>query len=196
HPEPCPLSLPDALPIYTPRWRGSRGRTPRDGRWRSWSGSSRRSRRAPPAASAWSPRCRDRPAGARSPAVPAAGNRRESGRRRASAPPEPLAHEPIEPRAHVRMPHAIQDLSAETVCEDAPGGLGREAAGPEIVQLVLVDRAHRGAVRAFHIVRVDLELGLAVGAGLGREQEVVVGLLRVGPLGAGPHDDAPSEGAM
>ena len=50
-------------------------------------------------------------------------------------------------------------------------------------------------MRAFHIVRVDLELGLAVGAGLGREQEVVVGLLRVGPLGAGPHDDAPSEDA-
>src|SRR2546427_6991456 len=40
-------------------------------------------------------------------------------------------------------------------------------------------RAHGRAVRALHIVGVDLELRLAVRAGLGREQEVVVGLLRV-----------------
>jgi len=51
-------------------------------------------------------------------------------------------------------------------------------------------------VRALHVVGVDLELRLAVGARFGGEQQVVVGLLRVGALRAGPHDDASVEDAM
>src|SRR5947208_14499559 len=146
--------------LRTPRWRGWRGRTPRGAHWRWWCGNSRIWRRAPPAVSGWSRRCRDRPTGDRSPAARAAGSRRGGGRRRASG--EPRAHEAVEPIAHVGVPHPVEDLGAEAVREDAPGSLGGEPAAAEIVELHLVDRAHRRAVGALHIVGIDLELRLAV----------------------------------
>src|SRR5688572_6704096 len=40
---------------------------------------------------------------------------------------------------------------------------------------------------------MDLELRLAVGTRFGRQQQVVVGLLRVGALRAGPDDDPAGE---
>src|SRR6266853_1670884 len=115
---------------HTPRWRGWLGRTPRDARSRWWLGSSRQWRRAPPAASVSSRRCRDRPADDRSPVARAAGSRRGGGRRRASA--EPRAHQAVEPLAHVGMLHPVEDLRAEPVREDAPGGLRGEPAAAEI----------------------------------------------------------------
>src|SRR2546429_7375441 len=96
----------------------------------------------------------------------------------------------VEPVAQLGVPHPVEDLRAEAVSENAPGGVEGEPAAAEIVELHLVDRTHRRAVRALHVVGVDLELRLAVGAGFGGEQQVVVGLLRVRALRAGAHDDA------
>jgi len=50
-------------------------------------------------------------------------------------------------------------------------------------------------VRALYVVRVNLELRLAIGVRVCREQQIVVGLLRVGFLRARPDDDAAGEHA-
>src|SRR2546430_6455799 len=66
----------------------------------------------------------------------------------------------------------------------------------EVVQRRLVERPDGRAVGALDVVGVDLEPGLAVGPRLGREQQVVVGLLRVSALRAGPHAAAAVEYAV
>ena len=59
----------------------------------------------------------------------------------------------------------------------------------------MIERPDRGPVGALYDVGVDLELRLAVGVRIGRQQQIVVGLLGVGLLRAGPHDDPPREHA-
>src|SRR5256886_16180364 len=167
---------------------------PRDGRWRWWCGNRRRGYGAPPAVAESLPRWRGSGAGGRPPAARATGSRRAGGRRRASG--EALADQVVEPVTHGAVPHAVEDLGPKAVHEDAAGGVGREPATAEIIELGLVDRTHGGAVGALHVVRIDLELRLAVGASFGREQQVVVGLLRIGALRPRPHDDAPGEHAV
>ena len=51
-------------------------------------------------------------------------------------------------------------------------------------------------MRAFHVVGVDLELGLGVNLCVIREQQVTVGLLRIGFLRIFVNDDAPVEDAV
>ena len=51
-------------------------------------------------------------------------------------------------------------------------------------------------MRALHVVGVDLELRLGVRGGVVGEQQVLVGLLGVGLLRAGPDEDAPVEDAL
>jgi len=50
-------------------------------------------------------------------------------------------------------------------------------------------------VGALHVVRVDLELRLAIGVRVRRQQQVVIRLFGIGLLRARPDDDAPSEDA-
>ncbi len=68
-----------------------------------------------------------------------------------------------------------------------------DAAAAQVEERARIERSDGGAVRAFHVVGIDLELRLAVGVRVSREQQVVVGLLRVGLLGARTHDDAARE---
>src|SRR6266576_3660582 len=192
-----------------PRWLEWPGRTPRGARWHWWCGSSRRWHRARPAASAWWRRCPGTRSGARAPAAAAVGSRRGSGGRRAlrprppfSPPPAPDAvgqagaDHPIELFPHPDVLHAAEDLGGEAVCQHPRRRFALEAAAAEVVERRFVERADGGAVRALHVVGVDLELGLAVGPGLGREQQIVVGLLGVGALRARPHDDSAVEDAV
>ena len=60
----------------------------------------------------------------------------------------------------------------------------RDAARLEVPALELVERADARRVRAHDVVLADVEVGHAVGVGVRREQQVVVGLARVGALGA------------
>src|SRR2546429_4288754 len=46
----------------------------------------------------------------------------------------------VEPVAQLGVPHPVEDLRAEAVSENAPGGVEGEPAAAEIVELHLVDR--------------------------------------------------------
>src|SRR5215208_3647720 len=59
-----------------------------------------------------------------------------------------------------------------------------DAACLQVKEFLRIDLAHRCAVRAFHVVGVNLQLRLRVDAGLVRQQEVLVGLQRISLLRA------------
>jgi len=64
------------------------------------------------------------------------------------------------------------------------GGFGGNAAAAEVEQLFGVDFADGGAVAAFAVVGVDLQLRLAVHLGVWAEQQGLVHLVAVGLLGS------------
>src|SRR4029077_12241092 len=90
---------------------------------------------------------------------------------------------------------AGQDIRGEAVGEEALRRLRRESPASQIEERVGIQGAAGGAMGALHVVGVNLELRLAVGARVTREEQVVVGLLGVGPLCAGAYDDAAVEHA-
>src|SRR5439155_12842043 len=65
----------------------------------------------------------------------------------------------------------------------------RESPRHEVVEMLRLHVAQRGAVRATHVVGEDLEAGNAVRARLVREQQVPVRLIGVGALRALRHLD-------
>ena len=71
-----------------------------------------------------------------------------------------------------------------------------DAARAQVEQLLLGELAHRRAVRALHVVGEDLELRLGVDRRIVREQQHLVGLLRVGLLRVEPHEDLAVEHAL
>ena len=90
----------------------------------------------------------------------------------------PLAVRSSRPR--IQLGH-LKNVFKEPI---EPGRLvGRQTAGPGVEDLLVVDAAAGGAVRAADVVGLDLETGDRVGAGLVREHEGVVALVAVGLLG-------------
>ena len=76
------------------------------------------------------------------------------------------------------------------------GRVQSNAASPQIKNGLLVQLADRRAVRAFHIVGIDLELRFGVHRRLVAEQDVLVGLLRVGLLRDRMHENAAVKHAL
>ena len=70
-----------------------------------------------------------------------------------------------------------------------------DAAALEVEEGLLVELADGGAVGAHDVVGEDLELGLSVDLGAGREQEVLVHLVGLGLLGARADENASGENA-
>ena len=78
----------------------------------------------------------------------------------------------------------VDGLVGEAVDQESAGLVGGDAAGAQVVQGGLVELADGGAVLAGDVVGQDLESGLGVDLGPVGQQEVVVGLLGVGAVGA------------
>ena len=83
-------------------------------------------------------------------------------------------------RAH-RQP--VEHVVEEPEHDEPLGLLGRDAAALEVVELVVVDRADGGRVRALHVVGLDLEVRDRLRARALGEHEVAVGLVRARPSG-------------
>ena len=71
------------------------------------------------------------------------------------------------------MLDAVDRLADEGLDQQRLGLLGRNAARHQIELQVLVERAGGRAVAALHVVGEDLQLRLAVGLGLVRQQQRV-----------------------
>ena len=90
----------------------------------------------------------------------------------------------------------VDELSRECIRQQRARLRAGDAARAQVEHRVRVHLAHRGAVRALHVVGVDLELRLGVDHRGFREQQVLVALDGIGLLRFGPHDDAAVEDAL
>src|SRR6185369_12869122 len=81
------------------------------------------------------------------------------------------------------------DFLGKTVSQQTAAQFGIDSARLQVEQLFLVDLSDRRAVRALHIVGVNLQLRLRVDARLLRQQQVLVRLHRIGLLCALTHED-------
>src|SRR5262249_53534968 len=106
---------------------------------------------------------------------------------------EARGQEGFEPRPQRLDVDPAQHLVGEAQGEQGARPCLIEPAAPEIKDSVLGDLAVARAVAAPDVVRKDLELRLAVLLPLVREEQVLVGLMRVCPDGARSHDDAAVE---
>ena len=88
------------------------------------------------------------------------------------------------------MPNALNDLAGEPVQKHSPCGGWVESPGSQIKDRVVIHLADRRPVGALHVVGINLELRLRVRRRIVAEQQVFVGLLGVGFLRAGLHEDA------
>src|SRR5687767_2082880 len=73
-------------------------------------------------------------------------------------------------------------LFRKTIGQQAATKFQIQTASLEVEQLFVVDLAHRRSVRALHVIRVDLQLRFGINPRLRRQQQVLVGLHRVGLL--------------
>ena len=153
------------------------------------------------AASGWWRRCRGRPAACRVPAAPGSGSPRRSrvdsagarawqfaahGRQR---PPSRSSTRRSSSGANRLERHLVHHLGGKGVGEQALGRGRGKAAAPRIERAHVVQPAHRGAVGALHVVGEDLQLRLGVHPRPVAQQQVAVGLLGVGLLRLGRHED-------
>src|SRR5687768_15370528 len=94
---------------------------------------------------------------------------------------------------HRRHRQSAEHLTEEAEHDEALRLLARNAARHQVEELLLVDLTDRRAVRALHVVRFDLEVRQRVGARIARQEQVPVGLVRVGVLRARMHADDAAE---
>ena len=80
--------------------------------------------------------------------------------------------------------------------QHALGRVGAEAARTEIENAFVVQLADGRAVRAFHVIGINLELRLGVGGRVVGQQQIFVGLLGVGFLGDFAHQNAAVENPL
>ena len=95
---------------------------------------------------------------------------------------QPLPHQPVQFLPRRSKAHAVGDFAGERVNQHAPRRLRIQAAGAQIKNRLLVQLPDRRAVRALHVIGVNLQLRLRVhGRFIGKE-EVLVRLFGVGLL--------------
>ena len=105
------------------------------------------------------------------------------------APLQPGGHLVHQRIAQAGMLDAFHRLADESLDQQRLGLLLRDAAGLEIEQQILVERARGRAVAALHVVGVDFELRLVVGLGIVGQQQRVGGHAGIGLLRLPAHDD-------
>ena len=86
-----------------------------------------------------------------------------------------------------------QHLGGKGMEQQVAGLVARQAARLQVEQRVFVELADGGAVGALHVVGEDLELRVGVDLRVVREQQRPIGLLGVGLLRVGTHEDAAVE---
>jgi hypothetical protein len=84
---------------------------------------------------------------------------------------------------HFLIVARVEHFGGEGVDEEGLSAVMGDAACPKVEERILVELAGRGAVRAGHVVRIDLELGFGVDRGLIAEQDVPVRLVGIDLLG-------------
>src|SRR5882672_11331498 len=95
---------------------------------------------------------------------------------------EAVPDERVELLAQGVVLDAVDDLAGEGMDQHTPRCLQANAPAAQVINRLVVQLADGCAVRAFHVVGVDLELRLGVGAGFVGEEEVFVRLLGIGFL--------------
>ena len=91
--------------------------------------------------------------------------------------------------AKPRNGHGLQHLFEKSEGEERTSARFLDAPGSEIEGHPLVELSHRGAVGALHVVSVNLELRLGINLHVRGEQEIGVGLVGIGLLGARMNED-------
>ena len=92
--------------------------------------------------------------------------------------------------------YAFDDFAGKGVNQHPPRGLFRDAARAQVKDALVVQLADGRAVRAFHVVGVNFQLGLGVGGRVIGKQQVFVRLLGVGLLRDGVDEDPPVKNAL
>src|SRR5262249_14685428 len=146
----------------TPRSRAPTASGDRGGCWRSWSCTGGPWPRAPRAASASWRRCPGRRAGGHERAYPKWANPRAPPRPRAFAEgtgvlsggglPEPMLDQPFDALPQRRLLDGVQNLRGERVGEEAPRRVAVEPARAQVEQRLVVEPAHRRAMRTLDVV--------------------------------------------
>ena len=100
----------------------------------------------------------------------------------AALPFPPVLDRAFQQGARALVLDRVHRLGQERADQDRARRLLRDAAAAQVEQLVGVQLADRGAVAAFHVVGINLELRLAVDLGVAAEQQRLVHLIAVGLL--------------
>ena len=106
---------------------------------------------------------------------------------------QPVPDDLIQFLARGGVANSFRDLTRERMNEHAAGCFGPDASRTQVENRLLIKLPDRRAVRAFHIIRIDLKLRLGIHCGVVREEKVLVGLLGVGFLRDGMDIDASME---
>ena len=77
---------------------------------------------------------------------------------------------------------SLNDLVRECECEQPPRRPNIDAARTEIKDLLVIELADAGPVRAFHVVCVNLQLRLGIDYGVVGQEQSSIGLLSIGLL--------------
>ena len=94
------------------------------------------------------------------------------------------------------MRDAIHNIAGKRVHQHAPRRLQADAARAQIKNVLSFKLPDGRAVRAFHVIRKNLQLRLGVDRRVVGQQQIAVGLLGVGLLRVGPHENFAVENAL
>ena len=93
-------------------------------------------------------------------------------------------------------PNALNNFAGKGMDQHPTGGLGIDAASPQIENGLFIQLTYGGTVCAFDIVGVDLQLGFGIDGGVLGKEQVLVRLLGIRFLGGLLHEDAAMENAL
>ncbi len=93
------------------------------------------------------------------------------------------------------MLHWFEQLAGERIKHHGPRRVFMNPPSPEIEQCLFIKLTRCTTVRTFHVVGPDFQLRLGVNGSLIRQQNITVGLKRIGLLRIGSHKDLSVENA-
>ena len=91
---------------------------------------------------------------------------------------------------------AIGGFFRKGMDEDAMGLFGRDSAALEVEKGIGIEPAYSSPMGASDVIGIDFELGLGTDSGLGREEEIPIGLTGIGFLCTGTDENAAAEQAI